>query len=135
MAPVRTADLSSPEFKDAFLDEIRRQKRGLHGMVIAQARTIQAGPGGVTFVFSPSHDALRRQLEQQRPWLQALAEQMCGRKVEIAAEIDTSTAEPTSAPMDEKSQALRQRALEETAVQAMLEVFPAEIRDVEELDQ
>ena len=41
-------------------------------------------------------------------------------------------AERASAPSDRKS-SLKEQALADASVQAMLEVFPAEIRDVEEM--
>jgi hypothetical protein len=43
-----------------------------------------------------------------------------------------ATALAAQKPTDKKSE-LREKALADTAVQTMLEVFPAEIRDVEEM--
>ena len=39
----------------------------------------------VVFVFGPQHRALRAQLEQNRPWLEAAASQLAGRKMTVAA--------------------------------------------------
>ncbi len=44
----------------------------------------------------------------------------------------SAPAEPAQKPADKKS-ALREQALADAGVQTMLEVFPAEIRDVEEM--
>ena len=42
-------------------------------------------------------------------------------------------ADPAAARTADQKAALRERALADAGVQAMLEVFPAEIRDVEEM--
>ena len=78
--------------------------------------------------------------EPNRAWLEGLAQRVAGRKVIVAAlqrEADApapgpeqNTAQKT--PSDAKS-ALRNEALADAGVQALLEVFPAEIRDVEEM--
>jgi hypothetical protein len=77
--------------------------------------------------------------EQHRGWLEALAQRVGGRKIAVAAvQGDVPPAAPagdaaaTAAAADRKS-ALREQALADAGVQAMLEVFPAEIRDVEEM--
>ena len=83
---------------------------------------------------------MRDQFEQQRAWLESIAEQATGRKWTIAAAASDTAAAASkpAAPSDEqkateKKNALREQALADTAVQTMLEVFPAEIRDVEEM--
>jgi DNA polymerase-3 subunit gamma/tau len=78
--PVGTSAPSAPappivggDFKEAFLAEVRRQKKFFHGTVIAQAQRIDVARDRVTFVFGPAHKTLRAQLEQSRPWLETLA--------------------------------------------------------------
>jgi len=59
----------------------------------------------------------------------------------VTVEADGTGAEPASADTPpkkpaadvEKQAALKEQALADTGVQALLEVFPAEIRDVEEM--
>jgi hypothetical protein len=64
-----------------------------------------------------------------------------GRKIGVAGVLVEAEAAPVApagspgaaaAPPDKKAE-LRQQALADAGVQAMLEVFPAEIRDVEEI--
>jgi DNA polymerase III subunit gamma/tau len=136
----RTA--SSP--KDAFLARIRETKKVFYNMVVAQAQKIEVTGDRVTFTFSPNQRALRDQFEPQRSWLDAAARDVFGRAVAVAAVLAESAASdqrssqsspaaaPAAKPTDKKS-ALREQALADTAVQTMLEVFPAEIRDVEEM--
>jgi hypothetical protein len=74
--------------------------------------------------------------EQHRSWLESIAQQASGRKISVTC----AQSEPAApAPIDQtrkdadKKSALREQALADAGVQAMLEVFPAEIRDIEEM--
>jgi DNA polymerase-3 subunit gamma/tau len=136
-------------FKDAFLARIRDTKKVFYNMVVAQAQKIESTADRVTFTFSPNQRALRDQFEQQRSWLDSAAKEVFGRPVAVTAVLSESAAAPAAPsdqrpsqaspaaptaqkPTDKKSE-LREKALADTAVQTMLEVFPAEIRDVEEM--
>jgi DNA polymerase III subunit gamma/tau len=131
--------VASAEFKDAFLEEVRRQKKFFHGTVIAQAQRIDVEGDRVTFVFAPQHRALRATLEQMRPLLETIAAQLAGRRMTVAAveghSLAPSKAEPGGAAAtgqpDHKA-ALREQALADSGVQAMLDVFATEIKEVEE---
>jgi DNA polymerase-3 subunit gamma/tau len=126
------ASASSSVFKDAFLTEIRKSKFVFYNTVVAQAQKIEVTPDRVTFSFSPSQSALRVNCEQTRAWLESAAEKAAGRKVRVTA----VQVEPSVGNSDEASTrkaALRDQALADAGVQALLEVFPAEIRDVEEM--
>ncbi len=125
-------------FKDALLAEIRKSKMVFYNMVVAQAQTIDVAADRVTFTFSPNQRALRDQFDQNRAWLESIAQQVSGRRIVVSAG-QTETAPvagqaPAAGqkPVDKKS-ALREQALADAGVQTMLEVFPAEIRDVEEM--
>jgi len=114
-------------------------------MVVAQAQQIEFAGDRVTFSFSPSQRALKDQFEQQRAWLESIAMTIAGRKVAMAATLGDAAAStggdasaaagrmPADRTAAEKKSALREQALADAGVQTMLEVFPAEIRDVEEL--
>ena len=52
-------------------------------------------------------------------------------QIEVEGPPTPGTAAPDAAAM--KKSALREKALADAGVQALLEVFPAEIRDVEEM--
>ena len=141
-----TASLPSVEpvaperLKDAFLEEVRKVKKFFHGTVIAQAQRIDVNGDQIVLTFAPQHRALRSQLEQTRPLLETLASQLAGRKMAVVSAEGTAVAapargaEPAGPPdqAEEKKNALREQALADSGVQAMLDVFSAEIRDVEE---
>jgi DNA polymerase III subunit gamma/tau len=129
------------ELKDAFLAETRRAKKFFYGTVVAQAR-IDFESERVVFAFTPQHRALRAQFEQMRPWLETTATQLAGRRMAVvSAESSTgaanagenaASAKAAPAPGDDGREALKEKALAEPNVRALLDVFAAEITDVEE---
>jgi DNA polymerase-3 subunit gamma/tau len=137
----------SRTFKDSFLAEIRKTKAVFYNMFVAQAQKIEVVGDAVTFTFSANQRALRDQVEQNKAWLETVAQQIAGRRIVVTSTQDTSTApgpEPrasgnsssdprAASPESDKKAALKEQALADDSVQAMLEVFPAEIRDVEEM--
>ena len=132
--PVGSADL-----KDAFLSELRKSRKFFYGTVVAQAQRIDIESDRVVFTFAPQHRALRGQLDQSRTWLDPLASRLSGRKMTVAsAEGGASPSRPvapapvSAAPEKDRQSDLRQQALADSGVQAMLDVFAAEIKDVEE---
>ncbi len=128
------------DLKESLLNEIRKSKKYFYGTVIAQAQRIDIDGDRVVFTFAPQHKALRGQLDQSRTSLETLASQLAGRKMTIAAVEGTAAAKSTQSPLEgpgqsssnERQQDLRQQALADSGVQAMLDVFAAEIKDVEE---
>jgi hypothetical protein len=140
--PVGTTAASAPivggDFKEAFLAEVRRQKKFFYGTVIAQAQRIDVARDRVTFVFGPAHKTLRAQLEQSRPWLETMASEIAGRKVTVlglegSAPSPGGAEAPTGESRSDREKTLKARALQNEGVQAMLEVFGAEIKNVEEM--
>ncbi len=127
------------KLKEAWLAEIKRAKKFFHGTVVAQAQCIVVDGDRITFTFAANHKTLQTQLEQNRPWLESTASELAGRKMTVVAQQGTAETPPPAptAPVAAESAAnresLRSEALDDAAVQAMLDVFPAEIRDVEEL--
>jgi hypothetical protein len=131
--------------KDAILAEIRKGKVVFYQTVVAQAQRIEVTGDRVTFTFSPTQKTLREMFEQNRAWLESIALQATGRKFTVAAAQADAAAPAVPAAAGElsatsesqkkadKKTALREQALADAGVQTMLEVFPAEIRDVEEM--
>jgi DNA polymerase-3 subunit gamma/tau len=123
--------------KDKFLAEVRRARAVLYNTVIAQAQKIEVDGSKITFTFLSTHRTLREKLDQNRPWLEQTASELAGRKMlvtsaqqdAVPAAVETA-ATPAGPP---KLADLRAEAMADSAVQAMLDVFPAEIRDVEEM--
>jgi DNA polymerase III subunit gamma/tau len=150
-APAASAPVGDAAFKDALVAEIRAAKGVFYNMVVAQAQRIDAAGDRVTFTFSAAQRALCDQVEQHRAWLEPLAMKIAGRKIAFAvvqqapgAPAAPAKSEPprrehgTAAPAGSGDPAkpattLREQAMADAGVQALLEVFPAEIRDVEEM--
>jgi DNA polymerase-3 subunit gamma/tau len=135
--------VSASELKEAFLAEVRKAKKYFYGTVIAQAQRIDVDGDRVVITFAPQHRALRLQFDQTRPWLETLATQLAGRRMAVLAAEATGVAPPVrsgepppqgppAAEPDRKA-ALRQQALADTGVRTMLDVFAAEIKDIEEM--
>jgi hypothetical protein len=128
-------------FKEAFLEDVRKAKKFFHGTVVAMAQRIEHEDDRIVFTFGPHHRALRVQLDQNRADLEERASRLAGRRIAIVSAEALPTAppgkpaaspgRPTGAPDDRKTE-LTQQALEDSGVQAMLDVFAAEIKDVEE---
>jgi hypothetical protein len=89
---------------------------------------------------------MRLQVEQRRAWLEQLAESVAGRKITVTTVKGSVGAPPApgtapQAPVAPNAPVapvapggdLRSRAMADDGVQALLDVFPAEIRDVEEI--
>jgi DNA polymerase-3 subunit gamma/tau len=138
---------TTANLKDAFLAEVRAGKGFFYNTVVAQAQRIDVSDEAITFTFSPTHRALKEQFNETRPWLESAAEKAAGRRVSVIAvqsEAPAPMKEPSKAdppsPEDSARQGqtagkrdLKAEAMSSSAVQAMLDVFPAEIRDVEEM--
>ncbi len=138
IAPARGA--IAPNVKDRLLSEIKAGKPLFYNTVIAQAQKIEVANDRVTFVFSPTHRALREQFEQSRAWVEATAERVVGRRVMIesaqgaaASDSGERDAKPES-PGGSAKRDLKADAMSSSTIQAVLDVFPAEIRDVEEME-
>jgi DNA polymerase-3 subunit gamma/tau len=124
--------------KDALLAEVRKSKAVFYNMVVAQAQKIDVSVDRVTFTFTAAQRALRENFDQNRSWLESAAEKIAGRRFAVTAEVAAGAApvpavEAASDPAALRKSALREQALADAGVQAMLDVFPAEIRDVEEM--
>ena len=139
LAPLN-APMNAP-LKDAFLGEIRAGKTFFYNTVVAQAQRIDVAEDTITFSFLPHHRALREQFDQARAWLESTAQRLAGKRITVNAVQAAASQDqlpPSSVPIDTPPPAaarrdLKAEAMSSSAVQAMLDVFPAEIRDVEEM--
>ena len=129
---------SATALKDALLAEIRTAKGFFYNTVVAQAHKIDVSSTGVTFSFLPAHRALREQFEQTQSWLEQIVEKLSGKKLSVVAtQIDTMDASSNNVDASTVGQDVQQnletKAKASSTVQDMLDVFPAKIRDVEEM--
>jgi DNA polymerase III gamma/tau subunit len=137
-APSAVSPVASGNLKDALLTEIRKANPVLYNTLIAQAQTLEVRDDRVVLTFAASQK-IGPTFDKYRPVLETLATRLAGRKVTVVAE--TSAAAPSQAGAEsgarvqdaDRKLALKEQALADAGVQALLEVFPAEIRDVEEM--
>ena len=155
LAPLASSPAASMEggqLKDAFLAEVRAGKGFFYNTVVAQARRVDVAANAITFTFLPTHRALHDQFNETRPWLESAAERLAGRKIVVTAvqaaegvsgmppasaspskPVEAQPSVPSAAPAPAPGRDLKAEAMSSSAVQAMLDVFPAEISDVEEM--
>ena len=139
VAPTSDTVAPSPSggLKDKFLAEIRSNKNTLYSLAVAQAQRIDLSDDRITFTFASNQNVARGQLDQNREWLESVAHRLAGRRIQVtSAQVQSEAASPASAASTSPNAAkrdLKAEALSSSGVQAMLDVFPAEIRDVEEL--
>ena len=98
---LRSASGAPGNLKDALLAEIRAAKAFFYNTVVAQAQSIDMSGDRVAFTFLPTHRTLREQFEQTRPWIEAAAQRIAGRKVSVVsqqADAGAAAAAPASTP-------------------------------------
>jgi DNA polymerase III subunit gamma/tau len=141
-APYSGPSLSGAALRDAFLAEVKKTKaKFIYNTLIASARRVEVADGTITFVFGMRPSTLQGQFEAQRASLEEIAASIAGRPMRITT-VDEKDAGPASASSGGGARTgaaggdqekLKAAVMSEPAVQAMLDVFPAEIKDVEEM--
>jgi DNA polymerase-3 subunit gamma/tau len=133
------------DLKDTFLSQVKAAKVFFYNTVVAQAYRVDVTPSRITFSFLPNQRVPRQQCEEARPWLEAIAEKVAGRKVPIAVTVADAASVPSAAPAAPQrasspveaprasEEDLRQAALADPSVQALLEIFPVEKTKIEEM--
>ena len=134
-----TSDTIAPAgaLKDKFLAEIRSGKNTLYSLAVAQAQRIDVTDDRITFTFASNQNVAKMQLDANREWLEGVAHRLTGRRVQVtSAQVQAETAPASGAAPAAASSApkrdLKEEARSSPSIQAMLDVFPADIRDVEE---
>lgn len=128
----------SSDEKTIILNEIKRRKQFFHGTVVAQAQRIDFTDNRLVFTFTSAQRTLALQVTQSCDWLEVMASKVIGRKVTVSTEQarieKEAVIESDQGALRNPQQELRDEAMDDSVVQAMLEVFPADIRDVEKID-
>jgi len=126
--------------KDAFIAGIQKSRSMLYSTIVAQAQRIDIEGDRIVFRFGPIQTMLADQVAQQKAWLETLALEVVGRRMTVTADVAKGAAGPTPiAPGTRPDQALnraadlRAAAMKDPVVQSLLEIFPAEVKDVTEL--
>jgi DNA polymerase-3 subunit gamma/tau len=138
---LRTAGTEGPlggsALKDALLSEIRKASPVLYNTLVVQAKRFEVLGDRVILAFDPSQK-IGPTFDKYRPQLESLATKLASRKMAVISETangdapDPAAAAQAASDAGKKS-AMKEQALADAGVQALLEVFPAEIRDVEEM--
>ena len=108
----------------------------LYNTVVVQAQRMEVAADRIVLTFAAAQK-IGPAFDKYRPLLEAVATRLAGRKITVVSE--TSAKEPADDSAAgrlgeaERKSALKEEALADAGVQALLEVFPAEIRDVEEM--
>jgi hypothetical protein len=130
--------LGGSVLRDAVLTEARNTSKILYNTVLAQAQKLEVMGDRLVLTFASSFK-FGPAFEKYRATLESIASRLAGRKITVEADGSGVEPEPENAPAAKpavdpgKQAALKEQALADTGVQALLEVFPAEIRDVEEM--
>ena len=124
--------------KDALVAEMQKTKKFFYGTVVAQAQRIEIEGDRLVLAFAPKDRALRQQLDQSRPWLEEMASRLAGRRMTVVGIDGTGAAKPMAAAAlgaaeGDQQSALKQKAMADSGVQAMLDVFRTDIKEVEEI--
>lgn len=145
MRPAGATAVAGSGLKDTLLAEVKTAKATLYNLAIAMAQRIDVSETAVTFTFAANHNMARAQLEQSREWLELLTERLTGRRIPVRAvqaEGDAppgpgaqapAAGAPDAAAPGKPARDLRAEAMASSAVQAVLDVFPAELGDIEEM--
>jgi DNA polymerase-3 subunit gamma/tau len=126
-------------FIQSFLAELQKDRPGTYGTQIAQARSVDLK--GDRIVVCAGSAFLADRLAESRSWLESVAERIAGRRVPVVIETVTATASGAGATTPgggagergPQKADLTAAARANPAVQTLLEIFPAEIKDVTEL--
>jgi len=135
-----TARGAHDTIRDAFLAEIKRTKAVFFNTAVAQAQRIQFEENRIIFRFSSAQRLLGEQVQQQQAWLEAVAGRLSGRSVSVVAEVaepggeGRQAASPGAAAEAPKTPGdLKAAVLADPAVKALFDIFPSEIREIEEI--
>jgi hypothetical protein len=128
---------SGAALREAFLGAIEKRKGVFYGTAVAQAQRIDVEGDRIVFRFSPLQTMLGEQVAQQKAWLDALAAELAGRRISVTAEV--AKGEPGAAPARASARAavpgrdLKAEAMKDPVLQSLLDVIPAEVKDITEL--
>jgi DNA polymerase III subunit gamma/tau len=123
-------------FREAFLGEVKRSRgQADWGMVFLPARRVEVAVGSVTFVYESQPKLMAGRFEALRPGLSELATSLAGRPMVVSCRVEGGPAVAAPTAQQGEKDRLKAAALAEPAVQKLLDVFPADIRDVEEVKE
>jgi DNA polymerase III subunit gamma/tau len=136
-----SAPSAEAAFKDRFLSELKAAKSTFYNLVVASAFRIDASPSGIVFTFLPNQKNAKSQCDEQKAWLQSIAEKVAGRPVPVSIAVADAGTQPAPAPtlpvatgpaQKSSPEELKAEAMANSTVQAVLEIFPVDKTTIEE---
>jgi len=127
--------------REKFLAEIKANKSTFYNLVVASAFRIDASASGISFTFLPNQKNAKSQCDEQKAWLQSIAEKVAGRPVPVSISVADAGSQaapapaslPSAAPSTKSSpEDLKAEAMANSTVQAVLEIFPVDKTTIEE---
>jgi hypothetical protein len=129
-----TTGVADEELVKTFVAEATRERPATAAAILGEARNI--GLRGDRLVIAVGSSFLANQVSQAKPWLEPVLQRVAGRRLVVAAEVVDAPPRAggdagggRAAAKDE----LMAAAKANPGVQTLLEIFPAEIKDVTEL--
>jgi DNA polymerase III subunit gamma/tau len=128
--------------KEKFLSEVKAAKSTFYNLVVASAYRIDAGQSGIVFSFLPNQKNAKGQCEEQKAWLASIAEKVGGKPVPVSVVIADAGSQPApaaAAPVASREPSrdgvtpdAKEEAMQNSTVQALLEIFPVDKTTIEE---
>jgi DNA polymerase-3 subunit gamma/tau len=115
---------------EQLVEALRKSNRTFFGTALARATFVVDGPKLVLTVGGNFEQA---RCEGRRSWIEDTAQQVFGRRLSLEVRVVLQAAEVTPDQAEVEKARLKEQALKSEAVQAMLDVFAADIRDAEEI--
>ena len=109
--------------------------------MVASAFRIDVSPSAIVFTFLPNQKNAKSQCDEQKAWLQSIAEKVAGRPVPVSIAVADAGTQRAPAPASLLSSApaqktspedLKAEAMANSTVQAVLEIFPVDKTTIEE---
>jgi DNA polymerase-3 subunit gamma/tau len=126
--------------KDAFLAAIEKKRPMVYGTMVAQALRIDVEGDRITFRYGPVQTMLGDQVVQLKGWLEELATELAGRRITVSADVakgepgaSSSRGSARPAAAAEAVRDLKAEAMKDPVLQSLLDVIPAEVKDITEL--
>jgi DNA polymerase III subunit gamma/tau len=127
-------------FKEAFLSAIEKKRPMVYGTIVAQAQRIDVEGDRIVFRYGPIQTMLGDGVSRERAWLEELATGLAGRRITVAADVAKGEAGAPAAraaartgPAAGPERDLKAEAMKDPVLQSLLDVIPAEVKDITEL--
>ena len=115
---------------ERLVEALRKSNRTFFGTALARA-TFAVDDARLLLTVGGNFEQAR--CEGRRSWIEDTAQQVFGRKLTLAIRVVAAATETAADPVEQDKARLKEQAMKSEAVQAMLDVFAAEIRDAEEI--